>query len=333
MQTTVISLVRSQVIKGLAIIAVVLIHVLAYLPGIYHGDWQLFFIGIDQLARFCVPAFLMISGYGLMYKYRDSNKINYFAFLKHSGSKLVPLYLLWSFASILIIKSVPAWSFSNQPMSTWVQILFGQADYQLYFIPVLLQLYLLFPLLWRWRQKLGWLLLTALLAQASYYHFFISGTSNNERFEYVFVLSWIGYFVAGMYLYERVLPSWLLKFSPWLASLLAVYLIFNGQNQINAGTDPLPVLKFTKVSIIPLTLLINLSLISVKPGKLWQKSKSILAFLGKHSYLIFLAHTLGLRLIYSLITTQLELLSLLRTSLIWLALIFTSIFISKSKKI
>jgi len=328
-----ISIIRSQIIKGLAIIAVVLVHILAYLPGIYHGDWQLFFIGIDQLARFCVPAFLMISGYGLMYKYRDSNKINYFNFLKHSSSKLIPLYLLWSFASILIIKSVPAWSFANQPMSIWVQILFGQADYQLYFIPVLLQLYLLFPLLWLWRKKLGWMLLATLLMQASYYHFFISGTSNNERFEYVFVLSWIGYFVAGMYLYERMLPNWLLRFSPWLASLLITLVVLNGRSQINSGTDPLPVLKFTKISIIPLTLLINLSLIGVKPVQLWQKSKEILAFLGKHSYLIFLAHTLGLRLIYSLITAQLDYFSLLRTSLIWLVLIFISVFISKSKKI
>lgn len=334
MSVITLSLKRSQSIKGLAIIAVVLVHVLAYLPGIYHGSWQLFFIGIDQLARFCVPAFLLISGYGLMYKYRDHTHINYLSFLKHAASKLLPLYLLWSLASILIIKSVPAWSFFNQPMSLWVQLLFGQADYQLYFVIVLLQFYLLFPLLWRYRMHLSWVLLVALLAQLSYYHLFISGTSNNERFEYVFGLSWIVYFVAGMYLYERQMPTWLIRLAPWLSAGTVGLVVWIAQRQINAGIDPLPALKFTKLSIVPMTLLLNLSLISAKTlsGKIWTAISSMLALLGQHSYLIFLAHTLGLRLLYSLVTAQLDWQTLVRTSALWLGLIAISLYLSQAKQ-
>lgn len=327
MSTITLSLRRSQVIKGLAIIAVVLVHVLAYLPGIYHSRWQLFFISVDQLARFCVPAFLMISGYGLMHKYRREKNINYFTFLKHSASKLLPLYVLWSLASIFIIKSVPAWSFFNQPMSVWTQLFFGQADYQLYFVIVLLQFYLLFPLLWRYRAQLSWLFLMAILLQIGYYQLFISGTSNNERFEYVFGLSWIAYFVAGMYLYERFLPSWLIRLSPWLAGGIVGLVVWTAQRQINAGIDPLPVLKFTKASIVPMTLLLNLSLIGTNrlQSKLWTVDTHFLAFLGQHSYLIFLSHTLGLRLLYSLVTAQLDWPILLRTSMLWLILIVMSI--------
>lgn len=83
-----LSLHRSNVIKGLAILAVLVVHVLAYLPGIYHGSQQIFFIGLDQLARFCVPAFLIISGYGLATKY-EGKTISYLPFIKERFAKLL----------------------------------------------------------------------------------------------------------------------------------------------------------------------------------------------------------------------------------------------------
>ena len=56
----------TNLLKGLAISAVVLLHVLAYLKGIYFASSsQWFYVLIDQLSRFCVPLFLMVSGYGL----------------------------------------------------------------------------------------------------------------------------------------------------------------------------------------------------------------------------------------------------------------------------
>ena len=67
-----ISLEKSQILKGLAINPVIMIHIWAYLPGIYTTSrFQLFFISVDQLGRFCVPLFLVLSGYGLAIRYKD----------------------------------------------------------------------------------------------------------------------------------------------------------------------------------------------------------------------------------------------------------------------
>ena len=109
-QKVFISLQKCNFIKGLAILAVILVHVLSYLPGIYTGPRQFFFISLDQLTRFCLPAFFILSGYGLASKYTQQ-QINYFKFLKERVAKLLPLYLIWSLVSILVIKSVPICQF------------------------------------------------------------------------------------------------------------------------------------------------------------------------------------------------------------------------------
>lgn len=313
-----ISLQQNNFIKGLAIIAVVLLHILAYPRGIYHGEWQLFFVGLDQLARFCVPAFIMLSGYGLAFKAQKDGGIGlYLNFLKTRLGKLLPLYLLWSFSSILIVKSIPAWSFGNQPTSLVVQLLLGQADYQLYFLPVIFQLYALFPLIWRYQHKIGAVLILAWLIQIGLYGFYNLQISHSDRYEYVFALSWIGYFALGVYLKLASLPKLILRLAPWLAFVLFIYLSLQVAAQIRAGLDPLPALKFTKLLIVPFAVLFNLSLIQINSNK-----GKFIAWLGQNSYLIFLAHTIALRFAYALLTKQLPPSQLLGTFLLWLATLY-----------
>lgn len=316
-----ISLQQTNIIKGLAIIAVVLLHILAYPKGIYHGQWQIFFVGLDQLARFCVPAFIMLSGYGLAFKAQKDGTIgNYWSYLKNRLGKLLPLYLLWSFSSILIVKSVPAWSFGNQPSSMIVQLLLGQADYQLYFLPVIFQLYALFPLIWRYKHKIDSVLLLAWLIQIGLYAFYNLQISNSDRYEYVFALSWIGYFVLGIYLKLASLPKLLLRLAPWLTFGFFAYLSLAVSAQIRTGLDPLPALKFTKLIIIPFALLFNLTLLRINFDKAILTKP--LTWLGQNSYLIFLAHTIALRFIYALLTNQLSPNQFLGTLLLYLATLY-----------
>ena len=322
-----LSLHRSNIIKGLAILAVLTIHISAYFPGIYNGEGQLFFIAIDQLARFCVPAFLIISGYGLATKY-EGQKIDYISFVKKRIGKLLPLYLLWSCSSILIIRSVPAWSFGNQPMSFWVQMFAGQADYQLYFLPVLFQLYALFPLIWLMRKKANLLLLGALLLQAAFYMFYTSKLNNSDRLEYVIFISWILYFVFGVYLQIQKLPQVLLRLALPGAVIFFLVTVCSSLVQINGGLDPLPALKFTRLIVIPFALLTNLALIKISwPWKnvVTKTAADLLTWLGKNSYLIFLSHTIGLRLIYAISTKQLDSITLLFTISTWLITIWLSL--------
>ena len=223
MSKILISIQKTNTIRGLAIIAVVLVHVLAYFPGIYNFDQQLFYISLDQIARFCMPAFIMLSGYGLAVKY-ENKKINYWEFFKKRIWKLIPLYLVWSIFSILIINSIPAWSFGNQPKSLVIQLLIGQADYQLYFLPVIFQLYALFPLIWRFRKNAKLILFIALLAQIALYIYFHFKFNKSDRLEYTLFLSWIVYFVFGIYLKLRELPKILVKLAP-IGSLISFILM------------------------------------------------------------------------------------------------------------
>lgn len=326
MQKISISLQRTNLIRGLAIIAVIIVHLLAYFPGIYHAEKQLFFISIDQLARFCVPAFIMLSGYGLATKYKNQS-IKYLEFFKKRVFKLLPLYLLWSFASILIISSVPVWSYGNQPMSLWIQLLFGQADYQLYFLPVLFQLYALFPLLWLLRQKPKLLLFLALFIQIILYIVFAAINSTNDRFQYTLSLSWISYFAFGIYLKLQTLPKLLVKSAPILSVLSFSLIVFFCLKQINAGIDPLPVLKFTKLSIIVFALSFCLSLITLK-----LPDSKLLMWLGKNSYIIFLSHTILMRIIYAIVTKQLNTVTLFSVIALWgIALHFSLFLLNKQK--
>lgn len=290
------SLQHSNTLKGLAILAVILVHVLAYLPGIYHGSQQSFWVGIDQLARFCVPAFLLVSGYGLAHKYSDQ-PLRYSSFIFDRVIKLLPLYLLWSIASMIIIALVPAWSFANQAANPVLQILFGQADYQLYFVPILVQLYVLFPLLWHYRKHPHLLLLSTLLIQSAAYLIYPLLAQNNERLEYVLAFSWIGYFTLGLYLRLVDIPTKIYQTALLLGLLCLAYLTIVTTSHINQGLDPLLALKFTKLSVIPYAILFNLGLL----WRIRQRTHTTLAWLGEHSYLIFLAHTIGLRIGYTLL--------------------------------
>jgi peptidoglycan/LPS O-acetylase OafA/YrhL len=330
-----ISIQRTNAIKGLAILAVVLLHMLAYPYGIYNSNKQIFFISLDQLARFCMPAFIMLSGYGLAVKY-GNEKIHYFKFLKKRIWKLLPLYLVWSFASIVIISSIPAWSFGNQPISLVTQMLLGQADYQLYYLPVIFQLYALFPLIWLFRKKANLVLIVALVIQIALFILYASKVTNSDRFEYVLSLSWIAYFVFGIYLRLKKLPNLLIKLAwPFGLSFFAV-MAFSSLKQINAGIDPLPALKFTRLVVIPFGLFMNLALIVFKLPKESQSKKimsSSLAWLGQNSYIIFLSHTIGLRIIYAIVKNQLPLGMLLGVIAAWIFTIFISQKMLGEKKI
>lgn len=335
MQKIFLSLHRTNVIKGLAILAVVLLHILAYPYGIYNSDQQIFFISLDQLGRFCMPAFIMLSGYGLAFKY-EKEKINYFEFLKKRVWKLLPLYLLWSFASILIIKSIPAWSFGNQPISLITQLLLGQADYQLYFLPVIFQLYALFPLLWLFRKKANLLLVSALLIQITLFIFYASKVTNSDRFEYVLSLSWIAYFVFGIYLKIKEIPKLLIKLALPLGIGFFALMAFSSLTQINAGVDPLPALKFTRLVVLPFGLIFNLALIvsKISSTNLLKKTLSnFLAWCGTNSYIIFLSHTIGLRIIYAIVKNQLSPSMLFSVIAAWIITIFISQKMLSEKKI
>lgn len=140
-------LLRLNELRGLAIMGVVLIHVSAtYLFAAQHHATFVILLTINQWARFCVPLFFMMSGMVFYYNYGEG-KINYFAFVIKRLRYIVIPYLLWA----IIYGYIRHLGFDGggiQTFKDWViDVSNGRISYHLYFIAVIIQLYVIFPLL------------------------------------------------------------------------------------------------------------------------------------------------------------------------------------------
>jgi len=127
-------------LRTVSIAAVLLIHTTTKVLEITHYDLitHSFTLLLNQLARFAVPLFILISGFVLELNY--DYHASYWAYLKKRVSRILIPYLFWSLIYYFLIYT--------QNHDNLVSVLLtGSASYQLYFIPTLCIFYLLFPLL------------------------------------------------------------------------------------------------------------------------------------------------------------------------------------------
>lgn len=306
-------------VRGLAILAVITIHATsAYL---FRFDdrgslaWQLK-VAVDQIARFAVPLFVAVSGFALAKKY-GTRKFSLVKFYLRRVGRLLPWYLLASVVLYLL--------FQWQP-KTWKQILFlGQGDYQLYFVPMILQFYLLFPLLnWLTKKRFSAVLLAALIFEIFWYWYIGKNTelffNNNgiwpDQRQYVFFTSWIFYFVLGMFLARHQLAQKL----GWLLAILGVaWALVNSFALLNSGMDLIVATRFTRLPV----LLYATGLIVALQNFPWRNQ--VLTTLGKYSFLIFLWHTAVLRFLFDNIAVQ----NFLPYPLVLLAAVTLSYFLAR----
>lgn len=295
-----------DVLRALAIFAVIIIHSLsiAIAPFLKEKPQIFYILGTDQIMRFCVPFFIAVSGYLLAAKYLDT-KIPIGDFLKKRALSLLPAYLFWSAIIYVYLKY-----FTQEPKNSYnfLQIiLLGRADYHLYFVPVLFYLYLLFPLLIYFyrRSKIttmaaafvlqfGFILFSNLVAAKTAKLPFLWG----DQQQYVFPLSWIFYFILGIFLgslntdkYNKVLKiSSLALLLPTLAFVVidSISIFTKTENYIESTT-------FTRIPILIYASLATTAFI------LWQGKILKISFLskiGRKSYSIYLFHTLVIRILY-----------------------------------
>lgn len=132
-----------DVLRVVSILAVVLIHTSSRTLETAHFDvnlvpWTLF---LNQIARFAVPLFFLISGFVLELNHRE--KLDLVTFFKKRFGRLFIPYLLWSAVYYWFVYTKHAASFLTT-------LLDGSSSYQLYFIPTTLIFYLFFPVIHRW---------------------------------------------------------------------------------------------------------------------------------------------------------------------------------------
>lgn len=180
-------------LRFFAICGVIIIHTTArtlertgYNLNIYN-----FSLLLNQFARFAVPLFFIISGFVLELSSKES--FNFKTYIKKRFSKIFIPYTFWSFFYYLFV-------YTGNNGGVWRMLLTGNGSYQLYFIPTLCIFYLLFPILHKLRERLGYPLLILLIPIHIYVtqnDYFIKNFTYPDPIR-ISILGFI-YFLIGIY--------------------------------------------------------------------------------------------------------------------------------------
>jgi len=134
-----------DVMRGIAFLAIVLQHAIGQFA--YRKDTSLFdayiLAAIYHLVKFGVPAFVLLTGTGLFYNYYA--KLNYPAFIRKRSTDILIPYFLWTviyFVYMFPGENIDFLWFKD----VGLQILNPTLGYHFWFVLMIFQFYLLFPL-------------------------------------------------------------------------------------------------------------------------------------------------------------------------------------------
>ncbi len=280
-------------LRALATLTVIGIHVSA--AYVYTSMWGCL---ANQVARFAVPLFLIMSGFLLLHA--DLNKQTFSApdFYRRRFGKILWPYFLWSLF-YACLNGILGASLLAALLQLPIQLLWGTAFYHLYFVVIIIQLYLLYPLLYRWMIRaprsclLTGLALTLLcqivLNRYSLGQLAIPSQLNNLSL--VFFPVWIFFFVFGMFaaLYKERLVKLFknrrgLLALLWILSLALV--VIDGYLHNTYGSSSRPTV--TLYTLISFFFFYALAL------HLRGAFRPVIAWLARQSFLIYLLHPLVL---------------------------------------
>lgn len=268
-----------QILRAIAIIAVVLIHTCP------NGMYQ---VTCRPFINFSVALFLFLSGY-LTKTHYDS----WAYFFKHRVTRVVIPYLIWT-----IIYSMPP---VPNPILLLKNIITSNAAAHLYYIPVYIQFVLLTPWIIKLAQSryrhLGWLI-SPISILLIYYPQLYAGLTLNGYLSMandISCLNWFTFYYLGIILgnginshdYSIRNVSMLLVVSI-IAQIVEGYILFR-LGVSNCGTQ------------IKITSLLTSSLACILAHNLLRKKEiptknQLLLTIGKYSFGIYLCHVLLLRI-------------------------------------
>jgi len=312
-----------DVLRGLAFLAVVFQHslgVYARRPDIQLADAVM--IGmVLHFAKFAVPAFVFATGLALFYNYYQ--KVNYPAFIKKRTVDILIPYILWTCLYTAIIDGIPFTISSAWLKEFGKTLLSGSAVYHLWFVIMIFQFYLLYPLFLSLFKKVGGLitsrlqfmatvtLLAAMYALLMWFSFsYISEDfhAGSALIQLLFVeyrdrnfLYFIFYFImggiAGVGLLKwREFVNRSINWNGFLFLALYIWVGYellagasDGMMDLNCSTPLKPSMFFYTVSELLLLYGISLSIVKYSPTIF-----NCLKFIGKFSYGGYLTHAMVL---------------------------------------
>lgn len=169
-------LLELDIVRGIAIAAVLIIHATASsrveLP--LGSQSHTFYFAINNLSYFPVQAFVLLSGLVLFYSYSDNWSVRRIPgfYRKRLQYILIP-YLLWSCFYYLFDQWLNPEMTVHFSLSEYAKLLpWAEASYHLYFMAIIMQFYVLFPLLVTlvklWRPLGRYLWLIGIVVQAAF---------------------------------------------------------------------------------------------------------------------------------------------------------------------
>jgi probable poly-beta-1,6-N-acetyl-D-glucosamine export protein len=193
-------------LRAFACLCVLLVHVSASFFNANGQQFNEFTYFFNQISRFGTPIFAVISGFLLVYQ----TKLKGFDFKKFVSSRFTKIGLPFLFWSIFYL----AFTFATQGINPFdagtdmflANFAFGHSFYHLYFMSIVFQFYLIYPLLQVFRSKLSWILL---LTGAILINLYFLTSYRIDQFSEVWqvilnpgtlLLSWIFFFIFGGFL-------------------------------------------------------------------------------------------------------------------------------------
>ncbi|MBP1990376.1 acyltransferase [Paenibacillus eucommiae] len=185
-------------VRAIALIGVVAIHVTGItLTKVDSNSITLdFSLIINQLSRFCVPAFLFVSG---ILAYHSNKSNNYLGLIKRKVNDLVIPYIIWTILGMLLFLD-----YSINYKGIFMTLVTGNGPfYQLYYIPLLFQMFVVLPILMKLNVSIKSIFLLSGLTLLLFISYQVIMSKGILQFSPEIILksslfAWVIYFVSGI---------------------------------------------------------------------------------------------------------------------------------------
>lgn len=280
---------KFDILRGLAIVGVILIHITAPLAT----DGDLLAIVVNQISRFAVPVYFILSGWGLTIANSYKRSESYGDFLKKRFLSIFPQYFLWNIIYLFYtdVWNIPGDLSFEMFYDILKSLLLGTVYNHLYFVPVILIFYAVYPILLNIANKYGIVLslVITILSQVSdlwieHEYFYMNKN----------VFNWLFFFIFGMWLARNFTKKvqYVQKYKKpiLLGALVTMMMVIFTPFVVGGVFDYNLALASTRPTVIFYSLMVVL-LIMVVPFRN-VRFNHIFLTLSQYSFYIYLSHYL-----------------------------------------